>query len=1326
MSANTENIKEFGNNLTGDITAFNANYSYVSFNSALDTSQISSVDSGGKEIYSRNDFVAMAHTSETVAENPISLIQFDNNLHNIDTATYNVAMYLSTQKWIEKTDIANGVNTLTSNPGLSYIVRKGFFNNYTNFFITNNVIFTKDSVTEGFSGNDSQFNTDINLKPKSESESKSDVLGGKTPQDMSTWTMMNGLKYNIVAGYMDKDNGYFSTAVSIPGKKSGYSSNMTNIATSTNNSYSYGVSNTPFYFSIEWTGYFFADSTGTWKFKISSDDCSYVFINGIMVVDNGGIHSSETKFKDISLNMNTYYPITIQYGQNDGLSIMSLEITKPDGTTFTDGNGYYFNTRTKLPPIPVNNIILPNSSAYSNLSNILSPTQTISPGAVIMDNAITTYSGANYTKSNANAGISRSDTRFLSANSISSSEAFTAEWFGYVIVNISGNYAFSMNSGINHSSIMWLGDTALVLYDTNNAFISNLGSNNLPSVRLSTPQQSKYLVANVPTPVRIQYGQTGGSEYSFNINVYIQNSSGEYNLTSNTGNGYFVILTDSKSNIYEPIQLALALRDDTNSNSKLQTCYVSPINTSNNASNNAKLRSIKSNKSLVYSGISLTNFSPSNSSTSILTLAPNGDLVFSSGSNSVSITSGSSINASCGTYCSQVNTNFTISDFTITRNDNTKSNLIDYFTVESTVKTDPGTKINYESLSITFNTNLYLTYNEDANPTFTYTIKYTVGSGLFATSYSNNTYSTDSNPVYITNLSDMKAAYKSATECQSQVNNNCSFIMRLTNSGTISLSTGRKEIWNSSSLNTGIPSPGICAIVPEWAIALRSMPINTITSATVTSPLNPNPNITGTMGPSQSLVCIYSANGKFKLCAENNNLILKYAIAPNSSNFILKNDTGKYKYTNRTTANPYYLYIVNSDEKINRYFVKNINNSALVDIDINKGGIITYGNTFSQSKSLAQYQNPPISTDSTNMANSTKYTAYSNVDKEACKAICNNDINCGHFYSYQNNGSNTCMVNNDTKAPNSFPKVSDHITNSSLYIRDSKINSSCAYSYPPHKTPSVVNNITTNTEYAMYNDKFNVLTPASGTLAPTIAQEGACGDSNIYGKLITAIGEESTYKFNSYGRVLVKQESFSTSGENFVNNKLKKSDLISSSKPLVEGLVDSIRYIPNYKPSTYCDNITNNYTTAGHLAKCKEDINNNINAIKLYSSKYGNASKRIDANYRNIGETARDISNSYLRYNSPTSEDKFVIANKAEVLADSTIPPLNYSGGSKFEAIDYSGNLIYYKNNKSSPYLRDAMMLDVKQSVVDQNTLYIMGTMAVAALIIILIIVSRR
>ena len=104
-------------------------------------------------------------------------------------------------------------------------------------------------------------------------------------------------------------------------------------------------------FSMEWQGYFKASITGTWNFRTTSDDASWIWMGATALsgwstsnalVDNRGLHGSQSASGNISLVAGNYYPIRVQFGEQGGGEVMIVNFTPPSGIETTNGTGYYF------------------------------------------------------------------------------------------------------------------------------------------------------------------------------------------------------------------------------------------------------------------------------------------------------------------------------------------------------------------------------------------------------------------------------------------------------------------------------------------------------------------------------------------------------------------------------------------------------------------------------------------------------------------------------------------------------------------------------------------------------------------------------------------------------------------------------------------------------------------------------------------------------------------------------------------------------------------------------------------------------------------------
>lgn len=136
-----------------------------------------------------------------------------------------------------------------------------------------------------------------------------------------------GIRY---VGYFDDDQNWFSTAT--PHGDTNTLEQIDNFS-----------SNDDFY-TWEWNGYFKASSSELYTFYTNSDDASYLWIDNILVVNNGGFHGGQEASGTINLIANTYYPIKIQFGEYGGGDFVTVNFSTNTISKTTDGTGYYFHT----------------------------------------------------------------------------------------------------------------------------------------------------------------------------------------------------------------------------------------------------------------------------------------------------------------------------------------------------------------------------------------------------------------------------------------------------------------------------------------------------------------------------------------------------------------------------------------------------------------------------------------------------------------------------------------------------------------------------------------------------------------------------------------------------------------------------------------------------------------------------------------------------------------------------------------------------------------------------------------------------------------------
>jgi len=152
----------------------------------------------------------------------------------------------------------------------------------------------------------------------------------------------NGLYGKRYVGYFNDDVNWFSTAI-----LQGDVNQLTQI-----NSFTSSADN----YSWQWLGYFRASTTENYTFYTTSDDASYLWIGANALagfttananVNNGGAHAPiEITSSPVSLIAGTYYPIRLQFGENAGGDVVTLNFSTATISKTTNGLGYYYYNPT--------------------------------------------------------------------------------------------------------------------------------------------------------------------------------------------------------------------------------------------------------------------------------------------------------------------------------------------------------------------------------------------------------------------------------------------------------------------------------------------------------------------------------------------------------------------------------------------------------------------------------------------------------------------------------------------------------------------------------------------------------------------------------------------------------------------------------------------------------------------------------------------------------------------------------------------------------------------------------------------------------------------
>jgi len=170
--------------------------------------------------------------------------------------------------------------------------------------------------------------------------------GGQTSYNLADSSSSSaGLQWRYYTGYFNDNVSYFAGVPSL----SGVVASIPDINAGTGGYVP--LTNAFDYYSVEWTGYFLSDYTGTWTFYTNSDDASFLWIGANATsgfttanatVNNAGLHGMVEKSGTVSLVAGQYYPIRIQFGENGGGDNMIVSFERPGLAKRTDGAGFFF------------------------------------------------------------------------------------------------------------------------------------------------------------------------------------------------------------------------------------------------------------------------------------------------------------------------------------------------------------------------------------------------------------------------------------------------------------------------------------------------------------------------------------------------------------------------------------------------------------------------------------------------------------------------------------------------------------------------------------------------------------------------------------------------------------------------------------------------------------------------------------------------------------------------------------------------------------------------------------------------------------------------
>lgn len=153
------------------------------------------------------------------------------------------------------------------------------------------------------------------------------------------WIQLRGTIYPVAGLYQSYQSGYHNENVNY------MTAPTAEGATNSVNYPSIGEN-----ISYQWVGYFLAPSTGTYNFRLTSDDGSYFWIGNNAISDyttsntivSANFFTGTVTSQNVQLTAGTYYPVRLLYGNGGGVGSISLSFSGPGIANRTDGTGYFF------------------------------------------------------------------------------------------------------------------------------------------------------------------------------------------------------------------------------------------------------------------------------------------------------------------------------------------------------------------------------------------------------------------------------------------------------------------------------------------------------------------------------------------------------------------------------------------------------------------------------------------------------------------------------------------------------------------------------------------------------------------------------------------------------------------------------------------------------------------------------------------------------------------------------------------------------------------------------------------------------------------------
>jgi len=430
-----------------------------------------------------------------------------------------------------------------------------------------------------------------------------------------------------------------------------------------------------------------------------------------------------------------------------------------------------------------------------------------------------------------------------------------------------------------------------------------------------------------------------------------------------------------------------------------------------------------------------------------------------------------------------------------------------------------------------------------------------------------------------------------------------------------------------------------------------------------------------------------SADGCFILFFTLGNLM----ISTNNSPCINSTETTNYgdiKYT-LSTSNSFYPYSVdlqNSSTSANVSYLVFEDNKTKTPIT---EAVLNSNITTTSKYSTYDDYVPPSGSNSVQL----------NPSEGSCSSLCDNNPMCNYYYSYQTNNSvNYCSYDNNYSTPTYTQKQSNlNIKSSTLNVKHvgisfDKITDPMEKSFIQNIPQKIITDSSILDNYTMdptmtFHGVYKQLTSDYYEAIDLV---------NIMNKGASTMDLEQMNRrlLTLLGRINTSTETFTTIKEGYTDktytntNNYVTGDLTNTASP-TPGFTKGV-------PKEYSE-----VTSDGLI---NEIVNAKLNPLEKTASNYTNLLNKINKNYNTITTDVKNI-NTIRNY-----------------LTDN--PQYDFSGNMLMgDYYDDNGNLI--KFNKYNPSIEDAVVDDTSTMMYRENTLYILGSITAATLLIAAISIAR-